>query len=338
VLTAWKIISTVCLGFACAIPPCSAIDLMALQLYNQGVEASAAGNTPTAIKLFERALKLDSRLSDAHYNLGVCYYDNKQFDKAAQSFQKVLQLQPRDPQAQTNYQRAMLKAGITKVVNQPTQAVYGGQLPRTTSPIIQLGDNDRLTKPTWVANPKPMARFVPPSLKRKPVAVYTGGQLPAASMVYGNTNVRLKAITPNAKPALALTPKTPTGHVGWHKAQVISVGHGGPTGIVPGPDNALYVASFLKNVVYRVPAEGGSKAVLTAQGLSGPVGMVWNPTRQEWYVANYKSNTVARILPSGQVSTLTANLHKPYMLMLDMPKQTLYVTEQDTNAVSRIKL
>jgi DNA-binding beta-propeller fold protein YncE len=105
-----------------------------------------------------------------------------------------------------------------------------------------------------------------------------------------------------------------------------------------GPDHNLYVANYMKNEVYRVSPETGAKTLLTHSGLNGPVGMVWNPTLQEWYVANYKGNSISRISPEGKTTVLADNLHKPYMLLLDNSRQTLYITEQETQSISRLKL
>jgi DNA-binding beta-propeller fold protein YncE len=163
----------------------------------------------------------------------------------------------------------------------------------------------------------------------KPAATASG-----VSAVYGGTTaVRLK---PYTGPRIAAGPVATTSSI--KKAAPLAAGFLGPTGIVAGPDNHLYVANYLKNEVYRVSPTDGSKAIMTRQGLNGPIGMVWNAARQEWYVANYRGNSISRINTNGTATTLASNLHKPYMLMLDEARQMLYITEQETNAIAKIKL
>jgi Tetratricopeptide repeat len=321
---------------SCVCPAAMATDLMALQLYNQGVEASSVGNSIMAARLFERATRLDPTFADAHYNLGVCYYDLRQYDKSAQAFKQVLTRYPNDPNTRQSYQRALAMAGG------PTQQPAFKPLPASSTiygqkqaTIIHLNQWD---KPQSVvhATPKAPAKtatYVKPRLtKSQPVLVYQApASAVAASAVYGNTTIRLK---PYTKPAAQHT--SSAGVPG--SRTVMSYGHKGPTGIGQGPDaSSVYVANYLSNSLYKVNATTG-KSLVTTQGLSGPIGLVWNPTRQEWYVANYKGNSVTRIKPDGKASVVSSTVRKPYMLLLDEPRQTLYVTEQETNTVSKIKL
>ena len=335
----------VCVLLACGLcagmaTPVFATDLMALQLYNQGVEASSVGNSIMAARLFERATRLDPAFSDAHYNLGVCYYDLRQYDKSAQAFKQVLVRYPNDPHTRQSYQRAVHMAGGQPQLpprQLPASSTVYGQKQAT---IIHLDKLDRpqpgLQPVLQPAAPK-MATYVKPRLtKSQPVLVYQApASAVAASAVYGNTTIRLKPYTkPTATPVK--TSATTTGSPG--SRTVVSFGHKGPTGIGQGPEaDSLYVANYLNNSLYKVNASS-VKTLVTTEGLSGPIGMVWNPTRQEWYVANFKGNTVTRIKPNGKATLVSDKVRKPYMLLLDEPRQTLYVTEQETNTVSKIKL
>jgi hypothetical protein len=310
-----------------------ATDLMALQLYNQGVEASSVGNSIAAVKLFERATRLDPTFADAQYNLGVCYFDLRQYDKSAQAFKQVLNRYPNDAPTRQSYQRALALSGQaapgwTKPVAHrlPPSAITYGQKQAT---IIHLNNQERL-QPIR----KPALGYVKPKLtKSQPVLVY---QAPAATAVYGNTTLKLKPYTKPAATTPAIKPLVSSAKTGV--PVVVSRAHRGPTGIGQGPDNhSVYVANYISNTLYKVN-DAGSKTLVTSQGMSGPIGLVWNPTRQEWYVANYKGNSITRIKPDGKATVVSNQLKKPYMLLLDEPRQTLYVTEQETNTVSKIKL
>ena len=118
--------------------------------------------------------------------------------------------------------------------------------------------------------------------------------------------------------------------------KVFAEGFFGPTGITQGADGSIFVASYSKNAIYRVLTNGQKELFASGQGLNGPVGLAYNPRRQEFYVANYLGNTVSRINANGQISTLLTGLNKPYYLHLDHRSGTLFISEQETNAVSAI--
>jgi cytochrome c-type biogenesis protein CcmH/NrfG len=55
-----------------------------------------------ARKFFERALAIDSKNIHALMGLGMCYYQSEDFDKAINSFGKLLEIDPNDPMAHYN--------------------------------------------------------------------------------------------------------------------------------------------------------------------------------------------------------------------------------------------
>jgi len=123
-----------------------------------------------------------------------------------------------------------------------------------------------------------------------------------------------------------------------HAVDTFASGFAGPTGIAVGGDGALFVANYSKHVVYRVDKLGHKSVFAESQGLNGPVGMVYHPRRNEFYVANYLGNSISRINAKGEVSELASGLKKPYYLILDEQHDALFVSEQESNTVSRIQL
>lgn len=71
----------------------------AKRLYKEGVKYGLAGLFSQAAEIFERAVKLDPENGDMHFALGHAYFDLKQWKKAVGSFERAVELNPRDQQA-----------------------------------------------------------------------------------------------------------------------------------------------------------------------------------------------------------------------------------------------
>ncbi|MGC2198046.1 MAG: tetratricopeptide repeat protein [Terriglobales bacterium] len=67
------------------------------RLYLLGVAYERTGQVEAGKQVFARILANDSTHAQASYILGQGYYDSKLFEEAAQSFQDVLQADPRFP-------------------------------------------------------------------------------------------------------------------------------------------------------------------------------------------------------------------------------------------------
>jgi tetratricopeptide (TPR) repeat protein len=64
------------------------------QLYKEAREAQQAGDYKTATQKYERIVKLQPEMAEAHANLGLLYYQQGQPDEATKTFQKAIQLKP----------------------------------------------------------------------------------------------------------------------------------------------------------------------------------------------------------------------------------------------------
>lgn len=71
----------------------------AKRLYKDGVKYGLAGLYSQAAQIFELAVKLDPHNADAHFALGHAYFDLKQWKKAVWSFERAVELNPKDQQA-----------------------------------------------------------------------------------------------------------------------------------------------------------------------------------------------------------------------------------------------
>jgi len=67
----------------------------ALEHYNKAVRFHELGFGPQAIAEYKAAIAADGRMGEAWSNLGTIYYSQKQLDAASNSFQKAIQLNPK---------------------------------------------------------------------------------------------------------------------------------------------------------------------------------------------------------------------------------------------------
>src|SRR5215212_6621598 len=71
----------------------------AKRLYKEGVKYGLAGLLPQAVKILQRATKLDPQNADAHFALGHAYFDMKQWRNAIESLKAAVELNPKDQEA-----------------------------------------------------------------------------------------------------------------------------------------------------------------------------------------------------------------------------------------------
>ncbi len=107
----WK---TIAAAVALAIATAQYLALPALaKIYtnNLGVRYQQTGNIDKAVESYERAISLDPDYAQAHYNLGTTYEKSLEFDKAIAEYQIALRNDPRFYYAFNNLARLYLLRG-----------------------------------------------------------------------------------------------------------------------------------------------------------------------------------------------------------------------------------
>ncbi len=98
----------------------------ARRLYKEGVKYGLAGLFPQAAETFRQAVALDPQFADGYFSLGHAYFDMKRWAEAAASFERALELNPKDVEAQDrlSFARTMLQpnGGGTKPVTKPVES------------------------------------------------------------------------------------------------------------------------------------------------------------------------------------------------------------------------
>ena len=83
----------------------------AMSLFSQGVQELNAGALDAALERFEQVTTLAPDFADAHYHLGLVYYQKTEYRKAIDAFTQTLKLLPRDTDALIKLGLASHKAG-----------------------------------------------------------------------------------------------------------------------------------------------------------------------------------------------------------------------------------
>ena len=83
----------------CSFLPCQSPDARVQKLYAEAKSAEAAGDMGSAIAKYEEILKLAPRLGAAYNNLGLLYFKQRDFEKAALILQEGLTVDPKMPSA-----------------------------------------------------------------------------------------------------------------------------------------------------------------------------------------------------------------------------------------------
>jgi Flp pilus assembly protein TadD len=81
------------------------------KFYDQGLRAFASQKYPEAIISFSRALQIDPRFADAHYQLAQCHQRESNWAAAIQELQRTIDLQPENWHAQIDLGQIILAGG-----------------------------------------------------------------------------------------------------------------------------------------------------------------------------------------------------------------------------------
>ncbi len=89
-----------------------------MSLFAQGIEELNAGQLDAALETFKQVTTTAPNFPDAHYHLGLVYYQKAQFREAVAAFKETLKFLPRDVEALVNLGLAYYRAEeVTQAVN-----------------------------------------------------------------------------------------------------------------------------------------------------------------------------------------------------------------------------
>lgn len=311
--------------------------LDANRLYNQGVDFYGKGNTQQAIQLFEKALREDPKYVDAYYNLGSVYFQAQQYEKSRNAFSRVLELNPEDSQAKYNLALALEKLGQNDRAIATLRTIDSSDRKylQASQKLEQLQGHVR------ASGSATKSTALKPDTRPRNSGFFNWGDRdisPSAKKTSKSSTASRDTVKSAVKPPKAVKVVDAKKDESKKTVETYANGFFGPTGMALTPDGSLLVANYSKNLIYRVSPSGDKTVYAEGEGLQGPLGLAFDSANGVLYVANYLGSNVVRITPMGKVSVLASGLNKPYNLLLDTQKKLLYVTEQETNTVSKILL
>ncbi|WP_326796912.1 NHL repeat-containing protein [Streptomyces sp. NBC_01808] len=116
--------------------------------------------------------------------------------------------------------------------------------------------------------------------------------------------------------------ETKAGHTGFSS----------PTGLVFGPDGAMYVSNWSAGTVERISPDGGRSTYL--DGLDAPAGLAVDESGA-LYVADYGADVVYRSTAAGEKTEFAAGFHTPTGIAFD-PGQNLLVANRASDEIIRV--
>jgi len=105
----------------CGLLLCQTQDEAVQRLYAGAKSAEAAGNIQDAISKYEAILKLAPRLGAAYNNLGLLYFKQRDFEKAAHVLQKGLTVDPKMPSASALLGVSLYQLGMYSEAKAPLE-------------------------------------------------------------------------------------------------------------------------------------------------------------------------------------------------------------------------
>jgi tetratricopeptide (TPR) repeat protein len=297
--------------------------LLLVALAYSSVAFMGMGVNPFSVSVVSQQVQAEAPQAIDAFNAGMKAFEKGQYNAAITAFEQAVRIDP-------SYGDAWYNLGSVNFrVKQYEPARFAFQ------------------KAVW-RNPKdPESRYnlawSLENLGKTKEAYDAYSQVPYGSAVYGQAQQKMaqlaKLMQTSTNATTIATSKPATWLTGIGKRQlVVSSGLGGPTGIATGAAGELYVANYSKNSIVKILPNGKQQVVAQSGLLAGPIGLVRDPRNGHLYVANYLKNNLIRITPEGRMSLLATGFGKPYMLYFDVLTHTLFVSEQETNTVSKVVL
>lgn len=295
------------------------------ELYKKGLQAYSDGKIDQAVTYFKEATRSDDTLTDAYFNLGAIFYNQKRYTEAQEAYNILLQKDPGDQAARYELGRVLDKLGKTPEAIQAFEQIPAAA-PRYAKAQEHIARLKQAANPTVSVEVQPPKTETPTQTPSKtPEAPAQAQNNKPASEPPAVTNIDANKSKETPAPRKAVV-------------QEFAKGFYGPTGVAVDGEGVLYVANFSKNTIYRVTPSGEKKLLAAGKGINGPVGLSLDHKTGDLYIANHLDNSIARIAPDGKVTVVATGLKGPYNLFLDEANRALYVTQQETNSIAKVQL
>ncbi|MBE7706501.1 MAG: tetratricopeptide repeat protein [Cyanobacteria bacterium SIG30] len=252
------------------------------------------------------------------YNDGIEYYGQDEIEKSIESFKRAVTIQSDFYEAYYNLGQVYLS------VNNVDEAIKNYELavkyePEDYESCYVLGE--LFYKKGYLSKSIGYFSKIPPTSD-----LYSNAQLFREKVIKRQKEVLLNQAQMKAEADKLIIKDM---------ANVTDItGIASPSGVAGDSLGNIYVASYGENKVYKIAPNGQRSVFVTEQVLSGPISVAVDKN-DNVYVANYVQGNILKVSPDGAPFVYTKVL-KPYCV--NVIKDYLYVTEQETNKVMRFKL
>lgn len=279
----FKVFAAVILSCSICISTFAGITNDAKIEYNKGIDYYQLGQYERAAESFKKAIDLDPNYIDAYYNLGSILEFLHKDEEALNAFKQIILRKPDD------YESVYKAAEISKKLGNDEKAkIYLTLIPQDSL----LGQR--------------------------------------AKQLADTLNVDLPTIKEESNAPETFTQGNPQSITNGVYENITS-----PTGIVTDTSGNLYVAGFSDNTIYKITPNNQKIVYIKDSLIDGPIGLA-RDTSGNLYVANYNKNNVLKIEPSGKITVIIENILNPYCMHIT--ENLLFVSSQGGNSVIRYKL
>lgn len=110
----------------------------AMSLFSQGIEELNVGQLDAALETFVQVTTIAPDFADAHYHLGLVYYQKTEYRKAIDAFKETLKLLPRDTDALIKLGLASHKAGDADGTNTLAKRTFHEQAVKAYQAALEI--------------------------------------------------------------------------------------------------------------------------------------------------------------------------------------------------------
>lgn len=297
----------------------------AVEHYNAGLEYVMQEDYERASLAFQKALEYDPELVDAYFNLGSLYEHFGDYQTAIRAYTEVVALEPRDFETMYKIGELYVKLGYRGEALNCLYAIPQGTSSYTKAQTLlaQLGQQEQ------------QQQQQPATAEQKVDEQKVNNTQTAETQTTEVKDVR--SMEPSTNTSLAertMEGRTPNGGYTDPDKTLLSK-YSSPTGITIDRLGNIFVASYADNSIYVVTPDEKNSVFSNSPMLDGPIGIVADQNGT-LYVANYNKDNILRITRDGNVSIYKSDVMKPYALSI--MNNTLYVSEQGTNSVIKFRL
>lgn len=273
-----KLLYSVLVSLLLVVPTFADISTDAKLQYNKGIDYYKIGQFEEAANSFKRAVELDPNYIDAYYNLGAILEYLNQKEAALSVFKQIILRRPDD------YEAVFKAAVLSKTLGEPEKAKMYLTLVPLDSNVGALAQQLAVELETDLE-----------VLKRQKESEENKDTI--SDRLYEDIS--------------------------------------SPTGLVADKNGNLFIAGFSENTIFKIGPDNKKIVYIKSEKIDGPIGLAID-NNSNIYIANYNKNNVLKVDTNGMITEYVSDIKSPYCLYIK--DDLLFISSQGSNTVVRKKL